>query len=85
MYTLLQIVVTAGIFAITFTPAAPVFPVIIVLLVPIRLNVMNKWWSRETLKRESTILAFPITKDKSPHPHPGILRGDHRHTSEKPR
>jgi len=49
MYTLLQIVVTAGIFAITFTPCAPVFPVIIVLLVPIRLNLMNKWWSRETL------------------------------------
>lgn len=51
MYTLLQIVVTAGIFAITFTSAAPAFPVIIVLLVPIRLKVMNKWWSRETLKR----------------------------------
>ncbi|PWW79028.1 hypothetical protein C7212DRAFT_350247 [Tuber magnatum] len=51
MYTLLQIVITAGIFAITFTPGAPVFPVIIVLLVPIRLNVMNKWWSKETLKR----------------------------------
>lgn len=51
MYTLLQIVVTAGVFAITFTPGAPVFPVIIVLLVPIRLNLMNKWWSRETLKR----------------------------------
>ncbi|KAG0126465.1 HCO3 transporter family-domain-containing protein [Tuber indicum] len=51
MYTLLQIVITAGIFAVTFTPGAPVFPVIIVLLVPIRLNLMNKWWSRETLKR----------------------------------
>ena len=51
MYTLLQIALTAGIFAITFTPGAPIFPVIIVLLVPIRLKVMNKWWSRETLKR----------------------------------
>ncbi|CUS09415.1 unnamed protein product [Tuber aestivum] len=49
MYTLLQIVITAGIFAITFTPGAPVFPVIIVLLVPIRLNLMNRWWNRETL------------------------------------
>lgn len=55
MYTLLQIVVTAGIFAVTFTPGAPVFPVIIVLLVPIRLKVMNKWWSRETLKRKSLV------------------------------
>lgn len=53
MYTLLQVVVTVGIFAITFTPAAPAFPVIIVLLVPIRLKVMNRWWSRETLNRES--------------------------------
>lgn len=51
MYTLLQIVVTAGIFAVTLTPAAPAFPVIIVLLVPIRLRFMNKWWNRETLKR----------------------------------
>lgn len=50
MYTLLQIVVTAGIFAVTLTPAAPAFPVIIVLLVPIRLRFMNKWWNRETLK-----------------------------------
>lgn len=55
MYTLLQIVVTAGIFAVTFTPGAPVFPVIIVLLVPIRLKVMNKWWGRETLKRKSLV------------------------------
>ncbi|RPB05143.1 hypothetical protein L873DRAFT_1664058 [Choiromyces venosus 120613-1] len=59
MYTLLQIVVTAGIFAITFTPGAPVFPVIIVLLVPIRLNWMNKWWSRETLKR-TLCLSSPL-------------------------
>lgn len=68
MYTLLQIVITAGIFAITFTPAAPAFPVIIVLLVPIRLRVMNKWWNRETLKRlcpfvlvaTSYVLKYPI-------------------------
>ena len=52
MYTLFQILVTAGIFAVTFTPAAPVFPVIIVLLVPVRLKLMNKWWSYETLKCE---------------------------------
>jgi len=50
MYTLLQIFLTGGIFAVTFTPGAPVFPVIIVLLVPVRLKVMNRYWARETLK-----------------------------------
>ncbi|PUU73356.1 HCO3 transporter family-domain-containing protein [Tuber borchii] len=60
MYTLFQIVITAGVFAITFTPGAPVFPVIIVLLVPIWLNLINKWWSRETLKH-----MLPPMKSKS--------------------
>ncbi|KAL7270188.1 hypothetical protein RUND412_007116 [Rhizina undulata] len=49
VYTLLQIVITAGIFVITFTPGAPVFPVIVVLLVPIRLKIMNRFWSIQTL------------------------------------
>jgi len=49
-YTLLQIALTAGVFAVTFTPAAPVFPVIIVLLVPVRLRVMNRYWAVDTLK-----------------------------------
>ena len=49
-YTLLQIVLTAGIFAITFTPGAPVFPVIIALLVPVRLRLMSKFWDVDTLK-----------------------------------
>ena len=50
MYTLLQISLTAGIFAVTFTPAAPVFPIAIVLLVPLRLRVMSCYWAPETLK-----------------------------------
>ncbi|KAF8425331.1 HCO3 transporter family-domain-containing protein [Tirmania nivea] len=50
LYTLLQVVVTGGIFAVTLTPAAPVFPVIIVLLVPIRLKIMNRYWNSNTLK-----------------------------------
>ncbi|CCX32448.1 Similar to Putative transporter C543.05c; acc. no. Q9HGM6 [Pyronema omphalodes CBS 100304] len=50
MYTLLQIFLTVGIFAITFTPGAPVFPVIIVMLVPVRLKIMSKWWHPDTLK-----------------------------------
>lgn len=52
LYTLLQIVVTAGVFALTFTPAAPAFPIVIVLLVPIRLKWMTKWWAHETLQCE---------------------------------
>jgi hypothetical protein len=54
MYTLLQIVLTAGIFAVTFTPGAPVFPVIIVLLVPVRLRIMNRYWAVGTLKGRFT-------------------------------
>ncbi|RPB20202.1 hypothetical protein L211DRAFT_792526 [Terfezia boudieri ATCC MYA-4762] len=50
LYTLLQVVVTGAIFAVTLTPAAPVFPVIIVLLVPIRLKVINRYWNSNTLK-----------------------------------
>ena len=58
MYTLVQIVVTVVIFVITFTPAAPMFPIIIVLLVPIRLKLMNRWWSRETLKCKNLSFLF---------------------------
>jgi hypothetical protein len=49
-YTLLQIFLRVAIFAITFTPAAPCFPIIIVL-VPVRLKIMTKYWNKETLKR----------------------------------
>jgi hypothetical protein len=49
-YTLLQIVMTGIIFYVTLTVAAPVFPVIIIALVPARLLVMNKTWGREILR-----------------------------------
>lgn len=49
-YTLLQIFITIGIFAITFTIAAPVFPVIFIILVPIRLKVMKRIWNRDALR-----------------------------------
>lgn len=49
-YTFLQIILTAGIFAVTFTPGAPVFPIIIILLVPVRLRIMNRYWPEDTLK-----------------------------------
>ena len=34
----------------TLTKGAPVFPVIIVALVPVRLLLMKKMWDRETLR-----------------------------------
>ena len=49
-FTIVQIVVTAGIFAITLTKAAPVFPVLIIVLVPVRLKVMSRLWPREVLR-----------------------------------
>lgn len=49
-FTILQIVMTGIIFYVTLTAAAPAFPVIIIALAPVRLFVMNKIWSRETLR-----------------------------------
>ena len=49
-YTILQIVVTAGIFVVTLTKGAPVFPIIVIALVPFRLVLMKKIWNRETLR-----------------------------------
>ncbi len=43
-YTLTQLVLTAAIFALTLTPAAPAFPIVIILLVPARLLLMNRIW-----------------------------------------
>ena len=48
-YTLAQIVLTGAIFGVTLTVAAPAFPVLIIVLVPVRLLLMNRIWSRETL------------------------------------
>ena len=50
IYTALQVVVTVGILIVTLTPGAPVFPIIIVALVPIRLTVMRRLWDREVLR-----------------------------------
>lgn len=41
---------TVVIFIVTLTKGAPAFPVIIIALVPARLLMMNKLWSRETLR-----------------------------------
>jgi hypothetical protein len=49
-YTASQVVITGIIFGVTLTVAALCFPVLVIILVPIRLFVMNRIWSRETLK-----------------------------------
>ncbi|KAL8883850.1 MAG: hypothetical protein Q9215_007976 [Flavoplaca cf. flavocitrina] len=49
-YTLVQIVITIVIFVVTLTIAAPVFPVLIIILVPIRLLLMNRLWDRKVLR-----------------------------------
>ena len=50
VYTVVQVVVTIVIFIVTLTKAAPAFPVLIIILVPIRLLLMNRLWHRETLR-----------------------------------
>ena len=50
IYTVAQIVLTTVIFIVTLTEGAPAFPVIIIALVPARLLLMKKLWSRETLR-----------------------------------
>ncbi|KAK1499769.1 hypothetical protein CTAM01_06963, partial [Colletotrichum tamarilloi] len=49
-YTIAQIVLTGIVFGVTLTVAAPGFPIIIIILVPVRLFFMNKIWSRQTLR-----------------------------------
>ncbi|CAK7262688.1 hypothetical protein SEPCBS119000_000111 [Sporothrix epigloea] len=49
-YTLTQIAATAAVFGVTLTVAAPVFPVLIIILVPLRLTLMKKIWSRDALR-----------------------------------
>lgn len=50
LYTLVQIVLTVVIFIVTLTKGAPAFPLIIIALVPARLLLMSKFWSKETLR-----------------------------------
>ncbi|CAF9937126.1 MAG: hypothetical protein HETSPECPRED_010565 [Heterodermia speciosa] len=49
-YTVSQIVVTVIIFIVTLTQGAPAFPVIIIALVPVRLLLMNRIWSKDALR-----------------------------------
>ncbi|KAL8857627.1 MAG: hypothetical protein Q9178_005792 [Gyalolechia marmorata] len=80
-YTVVQIVVTIVIFIITPTKAAPAFPVLVIMLVPIRLLLLTKLWNRETLRfvdawacRKGTpeddkdLLAGEVSEKDSPSP-----------------
>ncbi|GKT62442.1 anion exchange protein [Colletotrichum tofieldiae] len=49
-YTIAQLVLTGIVFGVTLTVAAPGFPIIIIILVPVRLFFMNRVWSRQTLR-----------------------------------
>lgn len=49
-YTITQIILTGIVFGVTLTVAAPAFPLVIIALVPVRLTLMNRIWSRETLR-----------------------------------
>ncbi|OAA33923.1 Bicarbonate transporter, eukaryotic [Beauveria brongniartii RCEF 3172] len=49
-FTVTQIILTGIVFGVTLTVAAPAFPLIIIALVPLRLALMNKVWSQETLR-----------------------------------
>ncbi|KAK2748898.1 hypothetical protein FQN57_007181 [Myotisia sp. PD_48] len=50
LYTILQLILTGGIFALTLTRGAPAFPILIIMLVPFRLLVMKHWWKKEVLR-----------------------------------
>jgi hypothetical protein len=49
-FTVSQIILTGIVFGVTLTVAAPAFPLIIIALVPVRLTLMNRIWSKETLR-----------------------------------
>lgn len=49
-FTITQVALTAAVFGVTLTAAAPVFPVLIGCLVPLRLLLMNRIWNKETLR-----------------------------------
>jgi len=48
-FTVAQLLLTGLVFGVTLTVAAPAFPLLIVALVPLRLTLMPRLWSRETL------------------------------------
>ncbi|KAK6542648.1 hypothetical protein TWF694_006591 [Orbilia ellipsospora] len=65
-YTIAQLVITGIVFGVTFTIAAPSFPILIILFVPIYLKLAPKIWSKYVLNkvdswacREGDIRLYP--------------------------
>ncbi|EPS37828.1 hypothetical protein H072_8499 [Dactylellina haptotyla CBS 200.50] len=50
-YTIAQLVITGIVFGVTFTPAAPSFPILIILFVPIHLKFSPMIWSKQVLNK----------------------------------
>ncbi|KAK9242759.1 HCO3 transporter family-domain-containing protein [Lipomyces tetrasporus] len=50
LYTIFQVLITAGIFVVTLTKAGPAFPVLIIALIPLRLTIMRRVWRKEILR-----------------------------------
>ncbi|KAF3902168.1 hypothetical protein ABW21_db0206250 [Orbilia brochopaga] len=82
-YTIAQLVITGIVFGVTFTPAAPCFPVIIILFVPIYLKLSPRIWSRYVLNkvdswacREGDPRLYPDLKLKLPGENNGIEKED---------
>ncbi|KAK6359902.1 hypothetical protein TWF696_001029 [Orbilia brochopaga] len=68
-YTIAQLIITGIVFGVTFTPAAPCFPVIIILFVPIHLKLSPRIWSKYVLNkvdswacREGNVRLYPDLK-----------------------
>ncbi|KIE00225.1 HCO3, HCO3-transporter family, partial [Metarhizium majus ARSEF 297] len=49
-FTGTQLILTGIVFGVTLTVAAPAFPLVIIALVPLRLTLMKRAWSAETLR-----------------------------------
>ncbi|KAF2674130.1 hypothetical protein BT63DRAFT_419441 [Microthyrium microscopicum] len=74
-YTLTQIALTTGIFIMTLTKVGPAFPIIIILLVPLRLLIMNRVWNRETLRYVDAWACYDGTPEDDEDRKKGIENG----------
>ncbi|PHH85570.1 hypothetical protein CDD83_237 [Cordyceps sp. RAO-2017] len=73
-YTVAQIALTGLVFAVTLTVAAPAFPLVIIALVPVRLTLMTRLWSRHTLRLVDGWACRPGKPEDPPPPPPPAAR-----------
>lgn len=74
-YTLFEIVMAVVVFIVTLTVAGPAFPVIIIALVPFRLLVMNRIWSKDVLRYVDRWACRDGTPEDEPVADPGPNSG----------